>query len=87
MIENNKDAVKITKASIDSAYKSSVGSDSAPEMHLSEDNQELNEETKGGQPEVEIEKEEDTIVIMPNSFIPLVRNPKFEFVPYQHVPI
>ena len=38
MIENNKDAVKITKASIDSAYKSSVGSDSAPEMHLSEDN-------------------------------------------------
>lgn len=55
------------RASVDSAFKTSVTSDSSHEESKAKDSK----------PE-----SDDELIIMPDAFIPLVRNPKFEFVPY-----
>jgi hypothetical protein len=54
-------------ANVDSTLLTSVESDSS------------HEESK---PKEAKSDSDDELIIMPDAFIPLVRNPKFEFVPY-----
>jgi hypothetical protein len=55
------------RASVDSTLLTSVESDSS------------HEESKLKEAKSD---SDDELIIMPDAFIPLVRNPKFEFVPY-----
>lgn len=55
------------RVSVDSTFKSSVISDSS------------HEESKAKEAKTD---SDDELIIMPDAFIPLVRNPKFDFVPY-----